>query len=41
MDSLQDMRRRLGADRVHLYRPVRVPERVREAYVARWEKAAG
>lgn len=41
MDSLRDMRRKLGAQRVHLYRPVQVPERVQEAYVARWQRAAG
>ncbi|MEV7107700.1 ABC transporter substrate-binding protein [Streptomyces atroolivaceus] len=41
MDSLQDIERRLGADRVHRYRYVQVPEHTQEEYVARWEKAKG
>ena len=41
MDSLQDMERTLGPGRVHRYRYVRVPERTQQAYLARWEKAAG
>ncbi|MFF7656659.1 ABC transporter substrate-binding protein [Streptomyces sp. NPDC007983] len=41
MDSLQDMRRKLGADNVHVYRYERVPEEKQAAYLARWEKAAG
>ncbi|MER6090479.1 ABC transporter substrate-binding protein [Streptomyces bluensis] len=40
-DSLQDMQRKLGADRVHLYRYTRVPEETQNAYVERWEKAMG
>ncbi|MFG2590404.1 ABC transporter substrate-binding protein [Streptomyces sp. NPDC048438] len=41
MDSLQDIERRLGADRVHRYRYVQVSEHTQEEYVARWEKAKG
>ncbi|MFC9502599.1 ABC transporter substrate-binding protein [Streptomyces sp. NPDC057002] len=40
-DSFQDVRRKLGADRVHLYRYTQVPEETQERYVARWEKAMG
>jgi len=29
------MQRKLGADRVHVYRYVRVPEKTKEAYLAR------
>lgn len=41
MDSLQDMQRKIGGDRVHVYRYVRVPEQTQEAYLARWERAMG
>ncbi|WP_063733119.1 ABC transporter substrate-binding protein [Streptomyces sp. RTd22] len=41
IDSLQDLERTLGRDRVHRYRYVRVPERTQHAYLERWEKAAG
>lgn len=40
-DSLQDIQRVLGPDRVHLYRYIEVPEETQAAYVARWEKAMG
>ncbi|MGP3769643.1 ABC transporter substrate-binding protein [Streptomyces sp. SDT5-1] len=40
-DTLADIRRKLGADRVHLYRYERVPTKTQDAYVARWEKAMG
>ncbi|MEW2400827.1 extracellular solute-binding protein [Streptomyces sp. NPDC046862] len=40
-DSLQDIRRGLGTDRVHLHRYTRVPEQTQDAYVERWEKAMG
>ncbi|MFI1733693.1 ABC transporter substrate-binding protein [Streptomyces acidicola] len=40
-DSLQDIQRKLGADRVHLYPYTEVPEKTQDAYVERWEKAMG
>lgn len=40
-DSLQDIRRKLGSDRVHLYRYTEVPEETQDKYLARWEKATG
>lgn len=40
-DTLRDIERKLGADRVHLYRYTRVPAKTQETYVARWEKAMG
>lgn len=40
-DSLQDMRRKLGADRVHVYRYTKVTEETQAKYVERWDKAMG
>ncbi|ELS51145.1 ABC transporter substrate-binding protein [Streptomyces viridochromogenes] len=40
-DSLQDIQRKLGADRVHLYHFTQVTEETQDKYVARWEKAMG
>ncbi|WP_217567237.1 ABC transporter substrate-binding protein [Streptomyces sp. GbtcB7] len=40
-DSLQDLQRKLGTDRVHLYRYAAVEEKDQDAYLHRWEKAKG
>lgn len=40
-DSLRDIRRKVGTDRVHLYHYTKVNEETQDAYVARWEKAMG
>ncbi|WP_416979753.1 ABC transporter substrate-binding protein [Streptomyces sp. T028] len=40
-DSLQDIRRKVGDDLVHLYHYTEVPEDTQDKYVERWEKAMG
>ncbi|WP_320775962.1 ABC transporter substrate-binding protein [Streptomyces sp. CRN 30] len=41
IDSLRDMQRTLGEDRVHLYRYAKVPQETQHAYLERWERAMG